>query len=141
MKKLMLFAVILHFIIAGWHGVSHQMVPVPLSSAQTAFVAIVIIGLPLLGAAMSYSRLALAGAVLVLVSMLGALAFGVINHFLLVSADNVWCLPQVPWRISFFSSAVLVAASEAFGVISAALVCRQLSRAQQPPARRAGDQD
>lgn len=130
MKKLMLFAVILHFIIAGWHGVSHQMVPVPLSAAQTAFVVIVIIGLPLLGAAMSFSRLALPGAVLVLASMLGSLAFGVINHFVLVSADNVWCLPPVPWRMSFLSSAVMVAASEAIGVICAALVCRQLIRAR-----------
>lgn len=130
MKNLMLLAVILHFIIAGWHGASHQMVPVPLSVAQTAFVAIVIIGLPLLGAAMSYSRLALPGAVLVLVSMLGSLAFGAIHHFVLVSTDNIWCLPQVPWRMSFISSAVLVAASEAFGVISAALLCRELSRAR-----------
>ena len=134
MNTLMRFAVILHVVIAGWHGASHQLLPVPLTMAQTAFVAIVIMALPVLGAALSYTRQALAGSMLVLVSMLAALAFGVINHFVLVSVDNVWCVPQGPWQRSFVTSAVLVAASELFGVIAAALACRQLLQARPAAA-------
>ena len=94
--------------------------------------------LPLLGAALSFSRRALQGAVLVMVSMLASLAFGVINHFVLISPDNIGCLPAVPGRMSFVVSACLVAASEAFGVVCAALACRQLSRQQVASAANDG---
>ena len=50
MRKLVITAVVVHFVIANWHGVTHQLVPVPLSPWQTAFVVIVITLLPIVGA-------------------------------------------------------------------------------------------
>jgi len=131
MKKLLLLAVVVHFLVAGWHGASHQMLPVPLSALQTAFVAIVIIALPLVGAALTYSRYLLPGAAIVFASMLASLVFGLVNHFIVVSPDNVWCIPQAPWRASFISSAVVVAASEAFGTCCGAWALWRLMRVQK----------
>lgn len=131
MKKLMIATVLIHFVIAGWHGSSHQGVPVPLSVLQTAYVAIVIIALPLLGAALSFSRHALLGAALVCGSMAGSLVFGLVNHFVLASPDNVTWIAEGPWRWSFVTSAVVIAISEALGVLAGAGEFRRLLQAQR----------
>ena len=131
MKKLMLATVLIHFAIAGWHGGSHQGVPVPLSLLQTAYVAIVIIALPLLGAALSFSRHALLGAALVCGSMAGSLVFGLLNHFILESPDNIGQIAEGPWRSSFVISAVVIAISEALGMLAGAAEFRRLRQAQR----------
>lgn len=121
---------IAHFVIAGWHGATHQMVPVPLSTMQTAFVAIVIVILPLVGAAMSFSRWQLQGAAVVFASMLASAIFGLVYHFIVMSPDNIWHVPQSSWSSMFVSSAVLVLASELFGTVCGALSLRRLLKAR-----------
>lgn len=116
-RRLVTATVLAHFFIAGWHGFTHQLVPVPLDTFQTVFVVVVIITLPLIDAVLCYSRLALAGALLVVAAMTISLTFGVIYHFVVVTVDNVWCVPDWPWRASFLASAVLVGLSEAIGVV------------------------
>jgi hypothetical protein len=121
MKAALLIAAVVHFFLAGWHGYTHQMVPVPLSGAQTAFVAIVIVALPLVGAALALSRFRTHGAMLVCGSMLASFLFGLVYHFIHASPDNIAAVPPGPWRGAFVMSAVLVALSEAAGAIVGAM--------------------
>jgi hypothetical protein len=105
------------------------MVPVPLSAMQTAFVAIVIVALPLVGAALSYTRFRVQGAALVAASLFASLVFGLVYHFIIMSPDHVSQVPSGPWRSSFVWSAVLVALSEAVGAVVGALEYRRLRQA------------
>lgn len=130
MRKLLLTAVLIHFVIAGWHGASHQMVPVPLSGMQTAFVAIVIVALPLVGAALCYSRYALQGAALVCASLFASFVFGLVYHFIVMSPDHISQVPPGPWSGAFVWSSILVALSEAVGAVVGAMEFRRLSRAR-----------
>ena len=118
MRTAALFAVIVHFLLAGWHGYSHQSVPVPLNSAQTAFVAIVIVLLPLVGAGLIFTSYRTQGALLVCLSMLASFLFGLFYHFIHASPDHIASVPPGPWRDAFVWSAVLVALSEALGAVA-----------------------
>jgi len=53
--------------------------------------------------------------------MLPSLVFGVVNHFILESPDNVMTLPEHPCRHRFDLSADLLAVTELIGVIVAAV--------------------
>jgi hypothetical protein len=127
MKSWMLWGVAAHLVVAGWHGFTHQVVPVPLTSTQTAFVLVVIMASPLIGAGLSIWRNARVGALIILASMTASLFFGLTYHFVVVSPDNIWCVPPGPWRPWFISSAILVAVSEAAVALLAALHFRQLT--------------
>ena len=109
--------VVIHFLVVIWHGASHINVPVPLSPAQTAFITIVIVVLPLIGAALLWtSRMTLA-AWLIALSMFASLLFGFINHFARVSPDYVVLLPANAWRYSFVISAALLVVTETIGTV------------------------
>ncbi len=113
----LLAIVVVHLLVASWHGAAHLQVPVPLTELQKIFVGGVITVMPLVGAALlGTSRLRTAAAVIAL-SMLGSLIFGVVNHYLLHSPDHVAEVPEHPWRQSFVVSAALVALTEAIGTI------------------------
>lgn len=116
--------VVIHFIIVLWHGAAHGEIPVQLSSAQTAFVIIVITLLPVIGGGLLWSRRKIAAAWLITLSMLAALVFGVINHFMLESSDYVVEVPVNAWRHSFVLSAALVAVTEAIGTALGAVAIR-----------------
>lgn len=118
MRAFLVSAVVVHFLLAGWHGYSHQMVPVPLSGAQTAFVVIVIVGLPLVGAGLAFTSLRKQGALLVFLSLLASFLFGLVYHFILASPDHISSVPPGPWRGAFVNSAILVALSEAVGAVA-----------------------
>lgn len=111
----LLSIVFVHLAVTLWHGAAHTMIPVPLTSLQTAFVGIVIVLLPLIGAGLLWTRRRLAAAWLITLSMLGSLLFGFVNHFVLDSPDHVSHVPQHAWRSMFVLSAVLVAITEAAG--------------------------
>jgi hypothetical protein len=112
-----LLLVIAHAAVAFWHGTAHSQVPVALSTPQQVFVVIVVLLLPFVGLALLWSRQASAGLWIITVSLFASLLFGLINHFVLHSPDNVTQLPQQPARDSFIISAALVAATEAVGTV------------------------
>lgn len=128
MKRILLAAVAVHFFIAGWHGLTHEMVPVPLSGPQTAFVALVIVLAPLVGAGMTFSRFKVQGAALVFVSMLASFLFGLVYHFLFHSPDHISAVPAGGWGMAFVTSAILVCISEAVGTVVGAMAWRRWSR-------------
>ena len=118
MRNAVLSAVGVHLLLAGWHGFSHQMVPVRLTGAQNTFVATVILALPLVGAGLSVTSFRTQGALLVCLSMLASFLFSLVYHFLYVSPDHIASVPLGPWRTAFVSSAALVVLSEAVGAIA-----------------------
>ncbi len=119
---------VLHCAIALWHGSAHLAVPVPLSPLQTAFVGLVIVTLPLLATALLWTRARPGAAILYTGAMLASLLFGVINHYILVSPDNVMCVPPGAFRLRFVLSSALVAGSELIGTVLGVLAVRRWRR-------------
>ena len=121
LRQAIWLTVLLHQAVAIWHGSAHSAIPVVLSTAQTAFVAIVIIVLPLVGSFLLWTRFRQLGAWTVALSMLGSLLFGVINHFILASPDNIAQVPEHVSRQAFLWSAFLLPVTEALGTVLGAI--------------------
>lgn len=119
---------VIHCAIGLWHGGAHLSVPVPLSPLQMAFVGIVVVILPLIAAALTWTRQRKLAVVLYTGSMLAALLFGVINHYILISPDNVTCVPPGEHRMTFIVSAGLVAGSELIGTLLGLVAMRSWYR-------------
>jgi ABC-type xylose transport system permease subunit len=110
--------VLAHLVVSMVHGVAHTQANVPLSLAANLFVYIVILAGPLIGLALTWWTPRLGGWLIAL-SMAGSLVFGLVNHFVLTSPDHVAHVdPQ--WRSLFATTAVLLAVTEALGVVLAA---------------------
>jgi len=117
LRRGLLAVVVAHAIVAAWHGASHMEIPVALSPLQIAYVAVVITLLPLLGTALLWTRRVQTGAAVLALSMLGSLIFGVVNHYVLDSPDNVASLPDHVARHAFVLSAALLAVTESAGTL------------------------
>jgi hypothetical protein len=110
--------VLVHLVVSMVHGVAHTQANVPLSLSANLFVYIVILAGPLIGLALTWWTPRLGGWLIAL-SMAGSLVFGLVNHFVLTSPDHVAHVdPQ--WRTLFATTAVLLAVTEALGVVLAA---------------------
>src|SRR5260370_16415731 len=80
-----------------WHGATHRQIPVPLTTTQIVFV-VATTALPLLGAGLLWTARKLAAIWLITVSLLAALLFGFINHFVVHStSDYLLAVPAHPW--------------------------------------------
>lgn len=125
-----------HFAVAVWHGEAHTALAVALPPAKNAFVIAVIVVAPIIAIALMWTRHALAGLWIVVLSMIGAWLFGVYHHFVLVSPDNVRHLPTGgPGDQSTFAmTAVALAILELATALYAAWYVRPAMR--QAPAWR-----
>src|SRR5260221_9163255 len=85
--------VVIHLAVALFHGTAHKAVGVDLTAAQAAFVGIVIVLLPLVGSGLLWTKWRKQAAWIVALSMFASLVFGIVNHFVLASPDNVMSLP------------------------------------------------
>jgi ABC-type xylose transport system permease subunit len=104
-------AVLAHLAVSIAHGTAHDGAHVPLSLAANLFIYIVILAGPLAGLALTWFTASF-GSWVVAVTMAGALVFGCVNHFVLISPDHVAHVdPQ--WRALFTTTAVLLAVTEA----------------------------
>ena len=109
-----------HLAVTIAHGVAHVGASVLLGPAALAFVVVIIQAGPLAG--LAYGRVhPVAGALIVASTMMAALMFGVINHYLVEGADHV---SQVAggWQSLFASTAALLFVTEAAGA-AAGLWC------------------
>lgn len=106
--------VLIHFAINVVHGRAHEGAQVPLSSAGTLFVYLVILAGPLAGLGVWRWRPRLGGWT-VAACMSGALLFGLINHFIIDGSDHVARVPA-EWQSLFGVTAGLLVACEAVGV-------------------------
>jgi len=106
--------VAIHFAASAWHGGAHSQLAIALTPAKTAFVYIVILIAPIVGAALSWTHYARLGIWTFFLSMLGAFLFGAYHHYVLVSPDNIGHLPpgSVEAHSTFITSAAVIAVLE-----------------------------
>lgn len=107
-------AVLVHLVVSFIHGAAHAGAHVPLSRAANLFVYVVILAGPLIGLALTWPAERI-GSWLIAATMSGSLVFGVVNHFVLDSADHVGHV-DAQWRPLFATTAVLLAATETLAV-------------------------
>jgi hypothetical protein len=119
----LIWVVLAHLVISFVHGAAHAQAHVPLSLAANLFVYIVILAGPLLGLVLAWKARRI-GSLVIACAMAGSLVFGLVNHFVLASADHVSHVdPQ--WRALFATTAVLLAVTEALGSGLAIRVIRE----------------
>jgi hypothetical protein len=111
--------VALHFVVSVVHGAGHLNLHIDLNTWQTIYVLVVITILPLVSGFLLWRRTR-GGFLLLLFSMLGALIFGGYYHFIAIGADNVSSLGPHAWSAPFQVTAVLLALTEAAGVLAGA---------------------
>ena len=106
--------VVVHFIATLWHGDAHTKLAIELSPVQNIFVYVVILFAPIVAAGLAWTRYLSIGLWLFVLSMLGALLFGVYHHYVLVSPDNIGHLPSgsPQSHTQFISSAAAIALLE-----------------------------
>ena len=117
--------VLVHLAVALVHGGSHAAAHVTMSTAGNQFMAVVIIGGPLVGLAVM-RRADRIGRWTIAAAMAGSLAFGVVNHFVVASSDHV-SMVDPRWRPLFTTTAVLLATIEALGTGLAIAASRKRS--------------
>ena len=118
--RLGVILVALHFLVSAVHGAAHVNLHISLNTWQTVYVFVVITALPLVSGFLLW-RNARSGFLLLLFSMMGALVFGGYYHFIATGADNVSSLGSHTWSAPFQVTAVLLAVTEAVGVLTAVL--------------------
>ena len=105
---------IVHFGISMIHGTAHTGAHVPLSPAANILVFTVIITGGLIGMVLTWPAPRV-GAVVVALTLIGSLAFGFVNHFVLPSPDHISQV-DMQRRPLFGTTAVLLVITEALGI-------------------------
>ena len=106
--------VVAHLAVSLVHGAAHSGAAVPLSALQNVFVWVVILAGPLAALWLIRTGRPLGPALLAL-TMGGSLVFGIVNHFVIESADHVAHITSDAWRLPFQVTAVALALLEAAG--------------------------
>jgi len=117
LKLTALAVVTFHFVIVVLHSIAHQVLPVPATPAQLAFIVPVIILAPIV-AGFILLKFETAGMLLLAASMLGSFVFGLYYHFIADTIDHVAHVAQmqpVLWSQMFRATSYLLAISEAAG--------------------------
>jgi hypothetical protein len=107
--------ILAHAALTVVHGAAHAGEGVWPSPAEDVFVALVIAVAPLVALVLLFNHRPRAGAACLFGAMLGALLFGLANHYLLPGADNVASVPAGTWQLPFQVSSALLAVTEAAG--------------------------
>jgi amino acid permease len=124
--RVVLVIVLAHAAVNVAHAAAHIAEEIALPPAANAFVVLVILLAPFLALGLLYTRRQRAGAWLLFGSMLGALLFGVVYHFVLVGPDNIMQAPDGSWGSTFQASALLLAVIELSGAVAAGWMLRSL---------------
>ena len=109
--------IILRQVIATLHGTAHEQLGVGLGPWQNAFVYVVIAAAPFVALVLYWTRLARAAALLLAVSMLAGMLFGIYYHFIAISSDNVRHLPHGERQAFFIATAILLIPAEIAGTV------------------------
>ena len=113
-RTLATIIVVAHLAVSLVHGAAHSGAAVPLSALQDVFVWVVILAGPLAALWLIRTGRPLGPALLAL-TMGGSLVFGIVNHFVIESADHVAHITSDAWRLPFQVTAVGLALLEAAG--------------------------
>jgi hypothetical protein len=107
--------VLAHLIVNIVHGLAHRNLGVGLAPMDSIFVVVVILILPLIAMGLTWTAKKRLGFILLLLSMFGALVFGLYHHFLATSPDHVHAQPASPWGTAFVLTAYGLLITEALG--------------------------
>ncbi|HJU57046.1 MAG TPA: hypothetical protein VJ715_20845 [Pyrinomonadaceae bacterium] len=113
-----LYAVVAHAAVVALHSTAHEILGVKATPAQLVFIVAIIMAAPLVAGLLLWRGKERAGALLLICSMLGALAFGVYYHFVADTADHVSHVARMSpagWAVVFQATALLLALVEALG--------------------------
>lgn len=122
MRKVIIAAtwvVWLHVLVVILHAIAHFGAHVlPASFFDDAFVVVVIMIAPVVALfLLKNAHLSRLGALLLFLSMLGALLYGLVNHFLLPGADNATRMSPGVWQLPFLVTSYLLLVLEAAGSV------------------------
>jgi len=109
-------AVLAHLAVNLIHGRAHEALQVNLSAWQNVYVIVVILIAPLVAMVLIWTRYYRFGLMLLVISMGGALIFGAVYHYLVISPDHVSHLPPGDAQGVFRMTALLLILTEVFGV-------------------------
>ena len=104
-----------HLLVNIAHGLAHRELQVGLDPRAAIFVIVVVLVCPLLAMALVWTAEKRLGLILLSLSMVGSLLFGLYYHFLATSPDHVHSQPPSPWGIAFVVTAYLLLTTEAIG--------------------------
>ena len=116
--------VLIHHVIAYQHGGAHEILAIPMALWQTAFINVVILVLPLIGIVLVWTKWQRLGYCAVLIGAFGALAFGVLHHYMWTSPDHISHLPDAEAHVHglFIWSAGMIAMLEGAAGIAAGIM-------------------
>ena len=122
MRKVIIAAawvVWLHVLVAILHALAHIGAHIlPASFFDYAFIVIVIMIAPVVALfLLNNAPISRLGALLLFLSMLGALLYGLVNHFLLPGADNATHMSPGVWQLPFLVTSYLLLILEAAGSV------------------------
>lgn len=106
-----------HAAVVAIHSAAHVGSGIWMAVPATVYIWLVIIIGPIAGWWLMRSDRPVLGPSIVAACMMGALVFGGINHFVWAGIDHVSTIPPGVWRIPFVATAVLLAVTEAAGVV------------------------
>ena len=132
LKRFGVLIVAFHFLVGLVHGTAHSRLHIDMNLWQSAYILLVITLLPLISGFLLWRAASKRGFLLLLTSMLGALLFGGYYHFIAVGADNVASLGSHSWARPFQVTAVLLAITEAAGVLTGLFGVLKKQRATAP---------
>jgi hypothetical protein len=114
--------VVVHTVVMLVHGAAHMRLNVELSAWANLYVLCIIGTGPIAGFFLLRSSRQRTGATILFATMIGALLFGLWNHFIAHGPDHVLHLQAGAWRLPFQATAVLLAVSESAGAIIALML-------------------
>jgi hypothetical protein len=121
-------AVLAHAAVIVPHGLAHQGEAAVLTMLANAYVALVIVLAPFVALWLLRAGRLRAGALLLFSSMLGALLFGILYHYLIPGSDHVVHVPAGPWQLPFQITSALLIVTEGAGTIVGAWMLYVLGR-------------
>ncbi len=89
--------VVAHLLVNIVHGLAHSELHVGLAPLASIFVIVVVLVFPLIATGLLWTAKKQLGLILLSLSMLGSLLFGLYHHFLAVSPDHIHSLPSGGW--------------------------------------------
>ncbi len=107
--------IVAHLVVNVLHGLAHQRLAIEISPSEKVFVVLVILIAPLVAGVLLLLKAYRVGAWVLVVSMAGALIFGIDKHFITPGPDHALGLPYSAWALVFQVTAVLLVVTEAVG--------------------------
>ena len=116
LSRLGILVVIVHAIVTIPHSIAHTNLNIAMDTWQNIYIFLVILIVPIVATVLIWKRRP-SGFMLLTISMIGSLLFGVYYHFIAIGSDNVFTLPASSWAFTFKLTAWLSAITELAGAV------------------------